>query len=110
MYDLNKLPQVADSLDIFERYCAITVALKIADDTCKMDEYEKSIFMALYDLMQVQQSDFFNDTIFELIEQGRKTPSAQIYSKIKTLRQDAMEMITQPRMKAFKASVRGRLT
>jgi hypothetical protein len=110
LYDLNKLPQVADSLDIFERYCAITVALKIADDTCKMDEYEKSIFMALYDLMQVQQSDFFNDTIFELIEQGRKTPSAQIYSKIKTLRQDAMEMITQPRMKAFKASVRGRLT
>lgn len=101
---------MADSLDIFERYCAITVALKIADDTCKMDEYEKSIFMALYDLMQVQQSDFFNDTIFELIEQGRKTPSAQIYSKIKTLRQDAMEMITQPRMKAFKASVRGRLT
>lgn len=109
MYDLNKLPQVADSLDIFERYCAITVVLKITDDTCKMDEYEKSIFMALYDAMQVKQSDSFDNIVFELIEEGRKTPSAQIYSKIKKLRQDAMEMITQPRMKAFKASVRIKL-
>jgi len=109
LYDLNKLPQVANSLDIFERYCAITVALKITDDTCKMDEYEKSIFMALYDAMEDKKSDYFDDTVFELIEKCRKTPSVQTYAKIKKLRQNAMEMITQPTMKAFKASVREKL-
>lgn len=109
MYDLGKLSSVANSLDSFERDCAITVALKITDDTCKMDDYEKSIFMALYDAMKVKQSDYFDDIVFELIEQGRKTPSAQIYSKIKTLRQNAMEMITQPKMKAFKAQLREQL-
>ena len=100
---------MANSLDSFERDCAITVALKITDDTCKMDEYEKSVFMALYDAIEDKRSDYFDNTVFKLIEQGRKTPSAQIYSKIKTLRQEAMEMITQPRMKVFKAEVRKKI-
>ena len=109
MYDLGKLPSVANSLDAFERDCAITVALKITDDTCKMDEFEKSIFMMLYDAIENKQSDYFDKSVFSLIEEGRKTPSAQIYSKIKTLRQDAMEMITRPKMKAFKAGVREKI-
>ncbi len=100
---------MANSLDTFERDCAITVALKITDDTCKMDEYEKSIFMALYDAIEAKQSDYFDKSVFELIAQGRKTPTAQIYSKIKTLRQAAMEMITRPNMKAFKAGVRDKI-
>ena len=65
--------------------------------------------MALYDAIEDKQSDYFDNSVFELIEEGRKTPTAQIYSKIKTLRQDAMEMITRPKMKAFKAGVRERL-
>lgn len=109
MYDLSKLLLVANSLDSFEQDCAITVALKITDDTCKMDDYEKSIFMALYDAIEDKKSDYFDDTVFELIEQCRKTPSAQSYAKIKTLRQNAMEMITQPKMKAFKAQLREQL-
>ena len=109
MYDLAKLPLVANSLDPLERDCAITVALKITDDTCKMDEYEKSIFMALYDAIQEKQSDYFDKEVFSLIAQGRKSPTAQIYSKIKTLRQAAMEMITQPNMKAFKAGIRKKI-
>ena len=100
---------MANSLSPFERDCAITVALKITDDTCKMDEYEKSIFMALYDAIKEKQSDYFDKEVFFLIAQGREAPTAQIYFKIKTLRQDAMEMITQPNMKAFKAEVRDRL-
>ena len=110
MYDLGKLPSVANSLDALERDCAITVALKITDDTCKMDEFEKSIFMMLYDAIENKQSNYFDKSVFSLIEEGRKTPSAQIYSKIKILRQDAMEMITRPKMKAFKASVRERIS
>ena len=109
MYNERKIPSVANSLESFERDCAITVALKITDDTCKMDAYEKNIFMALYDAIEDKQSDYFDNSVFELIEEGRKTPTAQIYSKIKTLRQDAMEMITRPKMKAFKAGVRERL-
>lgn len=65
--------------------------------------------MALYDAIEDKKSDYFDNSVFELIEEGRKTPTAQIYSKIKTLRQDAMEMITRPKMKAFKAGVRERL-
>ncbi|MBU0632343.1 hypothetical protein KKA17_06845 [bacterium] len=110
MYDLAKLPHVANSLSDFERDCAITVALKITDDTCKMDDFEKTIFMMLYDAIENKHSDYFDESVFELIAQGRKTPTAQIYAKIKTLRQAAMEMITQPNMKAFKAGVRERLT
>ena len=101
---------MANSLSPFERDCAITVALKITDDTCKMDEYEKSIFMALYDALQKKQSYYFDESVFELIAQGRISPSAQTYAKIKIFRQDAMEMITQPNMKTFKAEIRRKIS
>lgn len=106
MYHLEKIGLVANSLSGFHRDCAITVALKITDDTCKMDEYEKSVFMALYDAIEDKQSDYFDESIFPLIEVGRKKPTAQIYATIKKLREDAMEMITRPHMKNFKAEVR----
>lgn len=109
MYDLAKLHLVANSLEAFERDCAITVALKITDDTCKMDDFEKTIFMMLYDAIENKQSDYFDEDIFELIAQGREAPTAQIYAKIKTLRQAAMDVITQPKMKAFKARFREKL-
>lgn len=108
MYDFNKIDAVAHELNQFEQFCAITLALKIADDSCKMDEYERSLFMALYDAMP-KQTDFFDESLFEIIKEARLNPSAQIYAKIKPLREDAMNTITKPNMKVFKASIRERL-
>lgn len=109
MYDLKKLPSVASNLNEFEKYCAITVALKIADDSCKMDDYEKSLFMALFDALPTKYTDLFDSSVFDIIFLARNNPSAQTYSQIKKLREAAMDVITRPKMKAFKAAVRDRL-
>jgi hypothetical protein len=109
-YDLTRLPVVAANLDSFERDCAITVALKITDDSCKMDGYEKSVFMALYDALPEQTSLFFDPSVFAAIAQGRSEPSAQVFARIKNLREEAMASISRPKMKAFKATVRTRLS
>lgn len=105
MYDFSKIDALASKLNQFEQFCTITLALKIADDSCKMDDYERSLFMALYDAMP-KQTDLFESSLFEIIKDARSNPSAQIYAKIKPLREDAMNTITKPNMKAFKASVR----
>jgi hypothetical protein len=109
-YDLSLLSRVAANLDSFERDCAITVALKITDDSCKMDDYEKSVFMALYDALPEQTSLFFDPAVFTVIAQGRKEPSARVFAQIKALREEAMASISRPKMKAFKAVVRVRLS
>ena len=106
MYDLERLPAIAKNFDAFERDCCITVALKIADDSCKMDEYEKSVFMALYDSLEIKKSDFFSSDVFDTIALARETQSAKLYAEIKQLREAAMDMISRPKMKAFKGSVR----
>lgn len=108
MYDFSKVDALASKLEPFEQFCTITLALKIADDTCKMDDYERSLFMALYDAMP-KQSDLFDKQLFETIKEARTNPSAQIFAKIKPLRENAMQTITRPKMKEFKASVRERL-
>jgi hypothetical protein len=109
-YDLSLLSSVAANLDSFERDCAITVALKITDDSCKMDDYEKSVFMALYDALPEQTSLFFDPAVFTFIAQGRSEPSARVFAQIKVLREEAMASISRPKMKAFKAVVRVRLS
>lgn len=109
MYDLSKIPAVAAALGSFERDCAITVALKIVDDSCKMDAYEKSVFLSLYKALPEQTSVFFDDTVFAVIEKGRLSPSAQLFAQMKPLREAAMDAITRPKMKAFKAQVRQHL-
>lgn len=109
MYNLDKLPEVANNLDTFERDCSITVALKITDDSCKMDEYEKSVFMALFDALETQKSEFFSSDVFDTITLARETPSAKVYAEVKKLREAAMDMITRPKMKAFKATIRKRI-
>ena len=106
MYDLEKIPSVARALNSLDKDCAITVALKITDDSCKMDEYEKSIFMKLYDALPEMRSEFFDEDVFDIILQGRTQASAQTYAKIKTLREAAMDFISRPKMKAFKAQIR----
>ncbi|MFT5661159.1 MAG: hypothetical protein ACI9TV_001805 [Sulfurimonas sp.] len=110
MYNLENLEIIANNLDSFQKFCAITVALKIADDSCKMDAYEKSIFMALYDAILDKKTDFFDDSVFELISTALTTPSAKVYGEIKKLRESAMDMISRPKMKSFKAEFRIQLS
>ena len=110
MYDTGKILQLANALDSFERDCSITVALKIVDGTCKMNGDEKSIFMLLYDSIEEKQSAFFETHVFDLIEEAKEYSSSNTLSKIMELREAAMEHITRPQMKAFKVSVRERIT
>lgn len=105
-YDLTRLPKIAAGLEPMQKECLITLALKITDDTCKMDDYERSVFMQLYDTFETIETSFFEPEVFALITEGRKSPSAQIFGKIKPLRQAGMDHIGQPNMKAFKAAVR----
>ena len=109
MYDLTRIPKIAASLDEMQNECLITLALKITDDTCKMDAYERSVFITLYDALHDYQSTFFDSDVFDLIDQGRSEPTAQIFSTIKPLREAGMKYVTRPRMKAFKAAVREQL-
>lgn len=101
---------IASGMNPFECDCAITVALKITDESCKMDDYEKHVFMLLYDAMSKEEAALFESDIFDIIQEGRSKPSAQIYAKIKEHREAAMDFITRPKMKAFKASIRDRLS
>lgn len=106
---MTPIEKVANDLDIFGRDCAVTVALKITDDSCKMDDEQRALFMALYDALLPYQSVLFADDIHSLIKEARDTPSASLFSRIKKEREKAMEIITQEKMKRFKASVRGSL-
>jgi hypothetical protein len=110
VYNLDNIDTIANNLDSFEKFCAITVALKISDDSCKMDEYEKSVFMALYNAISDKRNTFFDEGVFELISTALNNPTAKVYAQIKTLREEAMEMITRPKMKAFKANIRKQIT
>lgn len=109
-YELKRLPEVAKKLSDFEKICAITVALKISDESCKMDLYECTVFMRLYDYILKSAPSFFKDDIFELIKQVQEEPNMKLFSDIKVLRQSAMDKITRPKMKAFKASIRARIS
>jgi len=106
MYDLSKIDAVAAALGTFDRDCAITVALKIVDDSCKMDAYEKSVFLMLYKALADRSSELFDPSVFDLVEEAESRPSANCYARIKPLRQAAMDAITRPKMKAFKAQIR----
>ena len=110
MYNIDNIPLIAASLNAEQNECAITLALKIADDSCKMDDYERSVFMMVYDAIPEYRSDFFDDEVFEIIAEGRKNPSAQIFGKIKPLRQAGMDHLGRPAMKAYKAAVRAALS
>lgn len=110
VYQISKLIELAKKLDAFERMCTITVALKILDQSCKMDEYEKSIFMLLYESMEDKTSDFFDESIHDLIEHVRLfSSSSDAFGRLQEQKLKAMEYITRPGMKAFKASVRERI-
>ncbi len=103
---MNPYEKVAASLDGFARDCAVTVALKISDDSCKMDEEQRAVFMALYDALEPFKSDLFDENIHTLIHTARNAPTASLFAQIKKERERAMAIITQEKMKAFKASVR----
>lgn len=106
---MTPIEKVANDLDTFGRDCAITVALKITDDSCKMDDEQRALFMALYDALPSHSSEIFDDDVHTLIAEARSTPNASLFARIKKEREMAMAIITQERMKIFKASVRGSL-
>jgi hypothetical protein len=101
--------EIALTLEPFHIDCAITVALKIADDSCKMDKEGRALFMMLYDALPEKKSSYFDNTVFELIDMGRHEANATIADEIRPLREEAMQMITRPHMKDFKTMVRRRL-
>lgn len=103
------ISDLALALSTFERDCATTVALKISDDSCKMDDEKRALFMSLYDALPRYESEIFDDTVHDLIRSMRILPNASLFAKVKQEREKAMAIITQDRMKAFKASVRSRL-
>lgn len=106
---MSTFAQIAEKLDTFHRDCAITVALKISDDSCKMDEDGRGLFMALYDALPPYQSEIFDENVHTLISRARKALSSDLKQEIKNERERSMQIITQERMKAFKASVKSSL-
>ncbi len=106
---MSTFAKIAEKLDTFGRDCAVTVALKISDDSCKMDDEKRSLFMALYHALPEYKSDIFDTNVRELIDEALESPSAMVYARVKSEREKAMAIITQERMKAFKASVRASL-
>ena len=109
-YDMSRIAHIAASLDAVQKECAITLALKIADDSCKMDDFERSVFMKLYDVMPDHDSELFDATVPGLIEIARNDPSAFVFGEIRKLRETGMEALGRSAMKAFKAEVRRRLS
>lgn len=106
---MTPIEKVAHDLDAFARDCAVTVALKITDDSCKMDEEQRELFMALYDALPPHTSEIFDVGVYALIAEARSAPNASLFARIKKEREMAMAIITQEKMKIFKASVRGSL-
>lgn len=106
---MNPIAKVARDLDIFARDCAVTVALKIADDSCKMDDEQRALFVDLYDALSPYESAIFTKDIHELIHELRLSPTPALLERTKKEREMAMAIITQEKMKLFKASVRGSL-
>lgn len=106
---MNPFAKVAADLDTFARDCAVTVALKITDDSCKMDDEQRALFMELYDALPAYESAIFDASVHDLIREGRNAPSALVFGRIKNERERAMAIITKEKMKTFKATVRGSL-
>lgn len=106
---MNPIAKVAAGLDAFASDCAVTVALKIVDDSCKMDDEQRALFMSLYDSLLPYESALFDEGIYTVIAQMRTNPTAVLYARVKQERERSMAIITQEKMKIFKASVRGSL-
>ena len=106
---MDPFAKVAADLDQFGCDCAVTVALKITDDSCKMDDEQRALFMALYDALPRYESTMFDESVHALIREARTSPTALLFGKIKNERERAMAIITKEKMKTFKASVRGSL-
>lgn len=106
---MDPVTKIAAGLDPFGRDCAVTVALKITDDSCKMDDDQKALFMALYDALESYTSQIFDHSVHTLIQEARSAPTVGHFEQIKQEREMAMAIITQEKMKSFKASVRAAL-
>lgn len=105
-YDLSRIPAVAASLSVPYHECLVTLALKITDDSCKMDDYERAVFMRLYDALPAYAGTLFDASAAELIAIGRSDPSAFVFGEIRKLRTHGMDTLGRDAMKAFKAEMR----
>ena len=97
---------IAKNLSASDCDCAVTVALKISDDSCKMDSDSRKLFMSLYHALPSYTSSLYEYSVHSLIINAFYNPSDSLYETIKAERERAMAVITQEKMKAFKASVR----
>lgn len=101
---------IAKELTPFECDCAITVALKISDDSCKMNESDRKIFMSLYRALPPYKSSMFNYGVHVLIINAVFSPSDTVLEMISKEKERAMSIITQEKMKLFKSSIRAKLS
>lgn len=106
LYVPEHVAALAQEMDIDAKDCTVTVALKITDDSCKMDDDQRAIFMAVYDALPEYESVLFDASVHEIIRTGRTAPTAFTYGEIRKRREAAMDAITRPKMKAYKAWVR----
>lgn len=97
---------IAKNLSAFDCDCAVTVALKISDDSCKMDSDGRKHFISLYQSLPTYTSSIYDYSIHSLIINAFYNPSVILFEAIKYERERAMAIITQDKMKAFKASVK----
>ncbi|MDD5212743.1 MAG: hypothetical protein PHV62_10040, partial [Sulfuricurvum sp.] len=84
---MNSFASIAEKLDTFARDCAVTVALKISDDSCKMDDYGRGLFISLYNALPPYQSEIFDESVHTLIHNSRTQPTEHLFSQIKKERE-----------------------
>lgn len=97
---------IAKNLSTFDCDCTVTVALKISDDSCKMDSDGRKLFMSLYHALPSYTSSLYDYSVHLLIINAFYNPSDSVLQTIKAERERAMAIISQEKMKEFKSSVR----
>ncbi len=94
--------------DVQVQYATI-LALKILDDSCKMDYDNYNLFMSVYDGINDQVPTPFNKKVHEIIELCRCDdpiiPKKEYKEIIHNLRVVMMKDMDKPTMKAYKQSV-----
>lgn len=95
--------------DEIELQYATILALKILDDSCKMDYDNYNLFMSVYDGICDNKNANFDTKIHQLIALSRGddpiVPKPEYKEAIHNLRVAMMENMHKPYMKAFKQLV-----
>ena len=111
MDDLSTVYEWAKTkeFDEVEIYYATLLALKILDDSCKMDYDNYNLFMSVYDGIGDKNPTPLNKKVHHLIENSRVDdplkPTQKYKDVIHNLRIAMMKDMDKPTMKAYKQSV-----